>query len=508
MKPEPEYEGIDFDLPEDDAAINERLKSDPEFRQEFAEHWLLVAALDETLGQQDEAPEQKAATVSRKPNASGKAALLLHYGGWMVAAVVILGIFFFGADPAEDVEPGSEVKFTSLAQASFFGELTPPIGSTPELQRDYSLMSGSVELSFPDGAATIVEAPAVFRVESDDRLALDVGRCSVHAPPGAEGFRVDTPNSRVVDRGTRFFVNVSESNETEVQVVEGAADIFPEDETAGMVHLKNGSARRVGNNGLVPMDFSADSYRKQVPDRIVSFEATNGPDGRARVLSSVTVQRDGLIRQYDAQNLIPIELVSFNPGRNLSQLHVFGDVPLPERRASLLEDLSLNGGIINPGASASPLQSDFDFRETPGFGIRFLRPVRNGPGPDVVFFEVQNPMHPPEGDAFHVSPLVWEDGRRSLTIRHYDLMMTSSEALPVSSYHLYHSEEPIRSAAVLETAKFSAKRSPLNSKALAVGIDLSDLGYRDGETVTGLFFQDADDDRNHIDPIVIRGLPD
>ena len=78
----------------------------------------------------------------------------------------------------------------------------------------------------------------------------------------------------------------------------------------------------------------------------------------------------------------------------------------------------------------------------------------------------------------------------------------------MSNYSIYHPEKSIDSAAALETANFSAKRSPLNSRALAVGIDLSDLGFEEGEEVTGLFFQDANDDLNHVDPIVIRGLPD
>ncbi|MDF1814711.1 MAG: hypothetical protein P1V20_21070, partial [Verrucomicrobiales bacterium] len=262
-----------------------------------------------------------------------------------------------------------------------------------------------------------------------------------------------------------------------------------------------------GNKGLVAVDFSAQSYRSQVPDRVISYDATKDSNGRAKELLSVTVQRGGKIQNYAARDLIPVKLVSFNPGSNLEELHVFGEYPLPVRRASLVEDLNLNGGIINPGGSDAPLKGPFDFETTPGFGIQFLRPVTNGPGPDLVFFEVQNPMNPPEGDAFHVSPLVWSEGKKSHTIRQYDLMMTASEALPMKHYHLYFPDESIHSTAILETAKFSSKPSPLNSKALAVGIDLSDLGYQDGEQATGLFFQDANDDKNHVDPIIIRGLP-
>ncbi|MEC5128767.1 FecR family protein [Verrucomicrobiales bacterium BCK34] len=500
MKKETEYEAIDFDLPGDNPAINERIKTDPEFRREFTEHWLLVAALDETLG--------NAESASRAPvrSRTGVSGLLLRYGGWAVAALLMFAVL--GDWQSDDGSPPrSRAQFTELAQVNFFGELVPPVNSNPDLNRNYSLVSGSVQLAFPDGATAIIEGPAVFRVVSDDRLALDTGHCSVHAPEGAEGFRVDTPTSRIIDRGTRFSVNVSELNETEVQVVEGAADVYPEDSDEGKVHLRDGSAQRIGSKGIVPVAFSAESYRHQVPDRVVSYEADFDAEGRAKTLTGLSVQRGGRLRRYKAADLTPIELVSFTPEDNINALHVFGDPTLPERRATLIEDLDLNGGIINPGGSPLPLSSAFDHKMTPGFGIRFRRPVLNGPGPDVVFFEVQNPMHPPEGDPFHVSPLVWSEGLRSHTIRRYDLMMPSSEALLVSTYSIFHADEPITSAADLESTALTSKKSPLNSKALAVGIDLSDLGYEDGAEVAGLFFQDANDDGNHIDPIVIRGLP-
>ena len=47
----------------------------------------------------------------------------------------------------------------------------------------------------------------------------------------------------------------------------------------------------------------------------------------------------------------------------------------------------------------------------------------------------------------------------------------------------------------------------MTSKLLAVGIDLSDLGYPEGATVDGIFIQDVLDDGNQVDPVFIAGLP-
>ncbi len=440
---------------------------------------------------------------------------LMLYGGWGVAAALVATLFLWRGDKGDGVSAEeSRARFSRLAQANFFGELTPHIASAPELHHDYSLVSGSVELSFPNGATTIVEAPAVFRVMSDDLLALDVGRCSVHAPKGAEGFRVDTPYSRVVDRGTRFFVNVSESAETEVQVVEGAADIQPavtHESASPELHLKVGDARMIRHGVAAPLPFSSDSYRRGLPDRVVSYQAKPGPDGRAKTLTSLTVQRGGEEIHYPAAKLIPIEVTSFYVGPEPHRIgHLVGDEHLPKRRPQLLEYFDLDTGLINPGGSKQPPSPGFDPERTPGFAVRFRKPVKNGPGPDVVWFEIQNAVKVPQGDAFRVCTFPWPADALALrphTISRYDLMLTSRAALTVSELVLFQTKVPILSIADLETAEVTPSQSKLRFSALAVGIDLSDLGYAEGETVESLFFQDDMGDEDQVDPMLIVGLP-
>ena len=41
----------------------------------------------------------------------------------------------------------------------------------------------------------------------------------------------------------------------------------------------------------------------------------------------------------------------------------------------------------------------------------------------------------------------------------------------------------------------------------AIGIDLDDMNIPPGGSITGLFLQDAQDDKDCIDPVVIVGLP-
>ena len=416
----------------------------------------------------------------------------------------------------------------SSAGARFFGELSPPVRSVLANRRDYVLISGMVKLAFPRGASAIIEGPAVFRVLSDESLALDTGRCSVHAPDGAEGFHVDTPVTRVVDRGTRFSVSVAETSETEVQVLEGAADVTgrpeipskPQGNPNWKIHLTAQEARRFWGKDaadMAPARFTPSVHRRGLPDRVISYEATSAPGGGAENLTSVTVQRGGESVEYAFDRLIPAELTWFRSARVIDKNgHLSAGAVLPKRRGDLLSDASLNTGVINPGGSFRPLDADPVMNvpedpkkpNTPGLAVRFRTPVVNRPGPDVVFFELQTALNPPDGDAFHVSPLQFRAGRRSHTVRAYDLTMTSPEALRLAGFFLFRLQTPVDSLEGLDSAGWVRMPKKSNFHALVVGIDLSDLGFLESEQVDGLFFQDAQDDDHLVDPVLIAGLPE
>lgn len=451
---------------------------------------------------------------------------------WMAAACVGLMAAVWlskraGQDrlPAvADAEPAG-VQVTRLAHAKFFGELAPQILSTIPFDKEYTLISGMLELRFPQGAETILEAPAVFRVMEQDLLVMDMGTCSVHAPPGAEGFRVETPGSVIVDRGTRFSVKVSESNETEINVLEGMADVYPAEsgkerlDPSKEIRLTEKQALRMQDYlqpVASPATFDSDAYRKQLPDRIISYNATRADDGYAESLTSVTVQRGGEEITYPVAELIGAEVTWFKAAEDHAADYLFSAPDAKIDHAALLADPSLITGMINPGGSLQPLKADPVMKRdvsagvmgTPGMAIRFRQPVRNGPGPDVVFFELNSVIYPPEGDAFHVSPLQFSNGLRSHTIRRYDLNLYAPEALRVTQAHVHFSKTQVaRSLDDLKSMKLLTRPTQLVYRAVAVGIDFSDLGYPPDALVDGLFLQDTTEDKHHVDPVFIGGLP-
>ena len=434
----------------------------------------------------------------------------------------------------------SKVRLTQISSTRFFGEANPDLQSIVPFGRDYVLSEGIIELSFPNGATTIIESPAIFEVVDDNKLMMKTGICSVHAPEGAQGFRVDTPMANVVDLGTRFVLNVNQSGETKVYVVEGEADVFTkptatnlESSSVAPIKLREREARfiELDDRAAKVIPFEASEYRATLPDRLIDFEAVENSSGAVDELIAVSLQRNATECNYSVEQLIGIDLVHFRGTSNAFMVTSsnISDPPSAQpdglSRARFLDrDRSLCSGLINPGGQSTPLEHDPILDKTnsaevnaqgttspigtPGIGVRFRAPVTNSAGPDVLVFELQTIVNSEKGDAFHVSPLQFEPGLRSFTVRHYDIDLTSPQSRYLAPFNLYRSVEFSNSLDdALQTVHRGGVLHHIPAKVIAVGIDLTDLGYAANAQCDGLFFQDAADDIDYFDPVFIAGLP-
>lgn len=457
-----------------------------------------------------------------------------------VCAAIVVGFLFLNQSPSpapqisqESISEKTSVAKVTQTAAVRFAEGAPflKVGSPIEAYQEYAISEGQVQLVFANGAEVILTGPAVFESEGDEHLAVRLGSCSVFAPDGAEGFTVETPLSNVVDYGTRFSVNVSEAGNTDVQVIEGETDVRPInlDENTGVAakRLTKGMAQRLTtNNGLVvnEIPFDRAQYISELPDRVISYSTTLGPRRKAEDLTSVKIQRGGTAYEYAVEDLIGIELTHYKGRSFLTRDDgvdpaTDGD-PLTLRRHLLDQDRSLLTGVVNPFGSETPLTEppvmneveDPNQPNTPGMAIRFREPVVNDAGPDIVLFDLQVIVHTTTGDAFYVTPLPFTSQRKTHKIEQFDIDLASPEAKPLEKFwlHLFNKNQQagIGSRSELETASGNGGNLHIvGAKALAVGIDLSDLGFAEGETVEGLFIQDAQDNADVIDPVFIAGLP-
>ncbi|WP_417382212.1 hypothetical protein [Gimesia sp.] len=455
--------------------------------------------------------------------------------------VLVAGFLVFNQAPpaipqVSQVTPQSEIQTPSTAAvtqtaAVRFAEGSPflKVGSPIVNCQEYAISAGQLQLIFANGAEVILTGPAVFESQGPEHLAVRYGACSVYAPDGAEGFTVETPLSNVVDYGTRFSVNVSDAGNTDVQVIEGETDVRPvklkSDSDVKSQRLTRGMAQRLTTNNGVVVDeipFDHKQYVSQLPDRVVTYTTTLGPDRRAEDLKCVTVQRGGKSYQYEVEDLIGIELTHYKGKSFLTRNDGIdpgndGD-PKTLRRHLLEQDRCLLTGVVNPGGSTAPLtappvmndQEDPAHPNTPGMAIRFREPVVNDLGPDIVLFDLQVIVHSTTGDAFYASPLPFTKKSKTHLIQKFDIDLASPEAKPLEKFwlHIFNQKSGISSRSELETARGNGGNwHVVSAKALATGIDLSDLGFAEGETVEGLFIQDVQDDNDVIDPVFIGGLP-
>ena len=159
-------------------------------------------------------------------------------------------------------------------------------------------------------------------------------------------------------------------------------------------------------------------------------------------LLGVTVTRGKGEVTFDASKLIGVRLTHFNSNETSNLAVASGwPAPLPGQRDRLLRDNALNTGLINPGGQKSPISADPVLegpQATPGMAIEFDVPVVNLPGDDVVLFEFHRELNSPiGGDAFHVSPLRFRPGLRSVTFESLDIPCDDRRALPLAGFDLY-----------------------------------------------------------------------
>ncbi len=123
----------------------------------------------------------------------------------------------------------------------------------------HSLKGGSVELVTALGARIVIEAPAVFRFESAQRLRMMSGRLSAEVPPAAKGFTVVTPSGDAVDLGTRFGVDVPVSGAAEIHVFQGEV-IAKASGNTNRQSLRGGDAVTMGGGASTARELRSSAF--------------------------------------------------------------------------------------------------------------------------------------------------------------------------------------------------------------------------------------------------------
>jgi len=128
------------------------------------------------------------------------------------------------------------------------------------------LLDGIATLQFASGAEVALEAPVTLEVISAMECRVKKGTVVAEVPQRAKGFTIHTPETKVVDYGTRFGVSAGEDGKCLVHVIEGLVEV----ERAGEpVRRELRAGQRVDYGGFLKsaVDPDADSNDQPEPGR-------------------------------------------------------------------------------------------------------------------------------------------------------------------------------------------------------------------------------------------------
>jgi hypothetical protein len=211
------------------------------------------------------------------------------------------------------------------------------------------LLSGTAEFEFSTGTRMIVKGPALFAPQEAGRATLEQGKLTVHVPPKAIGFTITTPTANIVDLGTDFDVEVSDSGETDVHVVRGAVT----------VELPPSQRREPGRTK--PQRLVAGQSTRIDMSGVGEIVATSSIKGRALKISAATINSldlvdivaggDGRTHRRDRGIDPSSGRIVFVPDKDYS---MFG--ALPGHGFQRVYDLPFVDGVGIPDASGEATQ--------------------------------------------------------------------------------------------------------------------------------------------------------
>ena len=219
-----------------------------------------------------------------------------------------------------------------------------------------------------------------------------------------------------------------------------------------------------------------------------------------QAVTSVTINDGDSSMIFDGAKLIEGSIVHYLGGGGVS-LAVREKTKLSDVKRARLLGRSLTSCVTNPGADKDPTPG----AAGPGVAVQFDSPVTNRKGPDLVVFEIHKGGDP--GDWFHVAPTETKTGWHGITVNTYDVNASHVACLELPSLDLYrHTVATQNTHAFLEAALQNHSRSEGGFAIIATGIDLSDMGVKQGDSVSGVVLRSVAG-HSACDPLAILGLP-
>ena len=261
----------------------EWVRENPKHAKEFARYSLLHAQLRRELSGQQQAKKSLGTSEENDPNkvtpespshrftfndlTKGRGvrfAVLAALAASLLAVVVVMQ-----RDPNEQnvaIQPSPPLTLASIAQTvDVVWSSDKSFTKNDRIAADIlQLRQGIVRLEFDSGVRVTLQGPAQFELLSHDHTRLISGLLTATVPPGAEGFRVDTPHAEVTDLGTAFGIHI-DGDMSNVSVFDGEVDVALSGSEAKRL-LKEGEAARIGTGKTIEStEFQGKVFEKLWP---------------------------------------------------------------------------------------------------------------------------------------------------------------------------------------------------------------------------------------------------
>ena len=206
-----------------------------------------------------------------------------------------------GAGPPGAAIPGNEIALLEYAVGVEWQGDAHGTGSalSPGVLK---FRKGTISLGFYSGARVVIEGPASLELLSADLMRLDSGKLSAKVPPPAEGFTVLSAGLRVVDRGTRFGVNVSEQAGCEVHVFDGEVELQGEVPASASRELFGGDAVSIRGGTATAMIADPASFADPLGIHQVAAQETESQWVRWKNASRSFRAAEGLEAYFDFED--------------------------------------------------------------------------------------------------------------------------------------------------------------------------------------------------------------
>jgi ferric-dicitrate binding protein FerR (iron transport regulator) len=233
---------LDAALPESEhASLFQRLETDPEAVAYLAARTQLNVDLRRSFKRrklQQMAVASAAASTSRDK--------AMRWTGWLswrpltaAAAGILFGLLAFGW-----ARRGVEVEVVETSEG-ISGDWA--VGHKARLNH-VALVRGSVQMRLSSGVLLDVSAPIEMNLIDAMHVQVLSGRLTADVGENGKGFVIETPQTRVVDLGTRFGVDASDAAHTDVVVFQGQVELYQTGTKERMALLGTGEALRVENH--------------------------------------------------------------------------------------------------------------------------------------------------------------------------------------------------------------------------------------------------------------------